>query len=125
GGGGPSAPALPPGRPPHVPPPPGWGNCGRTAGGGVRGGRCSRGGFPYAYGYTYAYACPCPCSCPCSSPATDGQNVDVGRAAVANVTKGSLGDPFVDFGGGGAASGTLCRPARAVGRRGVRGPRHI
>src|SRR5690606_8607373 len=37
GRGRPFHPALPPGRPPRVPPPPGWGNYGREAGGGVRG----------------------------------------------------------------------------------------
>src|SRR5690606_18319191 len=52
GGGDPSAPPFRPGGRPTPAPPPGWGNCGRTAGGG------GRGGFPYAY--TYAYACPCP-----------------------------------------------------------------
>src|SRR5690606_678908 len=37
GRGSPFRPALPPGRPRPIPLPPGWGNCGRTAGGGVRG----------------------------------------------------------------------------------------
>src|SRR5690606_39362101 len=39
GRGRPFSPALPPGRPPHIPPPPGRGNGGRTAGGGEGGGR--------------------------------------------------------------------------------------
>jgi hypothetical protein len=38
GRGRPFRPSLPPGRPLHIPPPPGWGNCGRKAGGDVRGG---------------------------------------------------------------------------------------
>src|SRR5690606_36953139 len=37
GWGRPFRPALPPGRPPYIPRPPGWGNSGRTTGGGVRG----------------------------------------------------------------------------------------
>src|SRR5690606_14810788 len=37
GGGGPSAPPFHPGGRPTPAPRPGWGNCGRTAGGGVRG----------------------------------------------------------------------------------------
>src|SRR5690606_22646825 len=41
-GGGPALPPFRPGGPPASTAPPGWGNGGRTAGGGVRGGRPGR-----------------------------------------------------------------------------------